>query len=467
MIKPTTSTRIFSVLGNEKSLITLGFKDLGTIAGMTAGSYIAGKAVEGKDRFMDEVGTSIIWLCGIPAFKWIIDKTIYKIAKANPDIDVRLLEKENKGILEVAKKQSSVAAKASLEAAEKHIKMYKGMFFAKFVASTLLTLGSYFGLTMFRQKHTEKCVMKELEAEEKQKKLQQQQAENQKTKNPSFGFNMGQAANKIYQVSHNPVQNTMVIDGGITTQRLAESRNVQDFMGYAIREGGFLVAIYYLSNKIQSYLTQKAAQKQRPIDLDINVLTNGKLQEAFASGDIKAHLDSFQTNGTDAEIYESLFKKEDNLVVQMAKKSDIIPTENKENWLTRQLQKLGLKEKNNEKAAIDTLGFVDIGEIKGYTKKGVISKKEKHIAGIKEKIQNLYNEFAKVKKEGKTADEFFNEVIKLKKSSIVKAVGASMGMLGIVIPGFILLSRFLKEGNKEFRVKKELKEKMQKEKMMA
>jgi hypothetical protein len=462
MIKPTTSTRIFSVLGNEKSLITLGFKDLGTIAGMTAGAYIAGKGVESKDRFMDEVGTSIIWLGGIPAFKWIIDKTVYKIAKANPDIDVKLLEKENKGILEVAKKHSSAAIKAGLETAEKNKTKFKNIFIAKFIASTALTLGAYFGLTMLRQKHTEKCVMKELKAEEKQKKLQKKQAENQKTKDPSFGFNMNQVANQIYQISHNPVQNTMIIDGGITTQRLATSRNIQDFMSYVIREGGTILAMYMLSGKIQSYLTKQAEKAKKPIDLDIKVLTNEKLQAAFADGSIKAHLDKFKTDGTDAEIYESLFKHENNLVVQMAKKTDIIPTENKENWLTRQLQKLGLIEKNNEKAAIDTQGFVDISAIKD-TK----DKKGNAVAGIKGKIENLYKAFEEAKKSGKSSDEFFNEIIKMKKSSIVKAVGASMGILGIVIPGFILASRLLKEDNKEFRVKTEMKEKMKNEKLMA
>lgn len=452
MIKPTTSTRIFSVLGNEKSLITLGFKDLGTIAGMTAGSYIAGKAVEGKDRFMDEVGTSIIWLCGIPAFKWIIDKTVYKIAKANPEIDARLLEKENKGILEVAKKHSSSVIKAGLEAAEKNTKMYKGMFIAKFVASTALTLGAYFGLTMFRQKHTEKCIMKELKAEEDKKKLQKQK-ENQKTKDPNFGLNISQTTNKIFQIANNPVQNTMVIDGGITTQRLTESRNIQDLIGYAIREGGFLFAMYYLSNKIQSSLTKKATQAHKPIDLDINVLTNNKLQKAFANDSIKKDLAEFSTEGTDAQIYESLFKQEDNLVVQMAKKADIIQTENEEDFITKALQKLGLKEKNNENAKIDTQKYIDISEIKGCDKK----------AGLKGKIQNLYDAFNEFKKSGKTSDEFFNEIIKMKKSSIAKAVGASMGILGIVIPGFILASRLLKEDNKEFRVKTELKEKMKKE----
>lgn len=462
MIKPTTSTRIFSILGNEKSLLTLGLKDLGTIAGMTTGAYIAGKTVESKDRFMDEVGTSFIWLCGIPIFKGIIDKTVYKLAKLNPKIDIRLLE--NPEIFEKAKKHAPDALKASFEKVEKNKGAFKKLFFAKFLVSTVLTLGAYFGLTVFRQKHTEKCVMREIKEEEKQKKLQETTAENKKSKNPSFGLNM----NFINQFVFDPVKNTQIIDGGITTQRLAESRNIQDFISYAIREGGFLISIYVVSKKIQEYMTKHATEKhQRPIDLDIRVLTDEKFKKAFADGSIKKQLDGFSIEGKDADIYESLFKKGDNLVVQMAKKSDIIPTEEKEDFITRTLQKMGLKETKNAETAIDAQGFVDIGEIKGFTKKGLISKKEEKIAGIKEKIEMLYKSFEEAKKSGKSAEEFFSEVIKLKKASILKAFGASVGLLGIVIPGFILLSRFMKEDNKEFRVKKEMKEKMQREKAVA
>lgn len=433
MIKPTTSTRIFSTLGNKESLVTLGVKDLGTIAGMTAGAYIAGKTVEAKDRLMDEVGTSIIWLCGVPIFKGIIDKTVYKLAKLNPNIDVRLLE--NPEIFEKAKKHAPSIFKPSFEQVEKNAKLFKGLFFAKFGIATLLTLGSYFGLTMLRQKHTENCVMKELKEETKQKQLNKKQEEKQKTQNPNFSGKL----DVFKQFMFDPVKNTMIVDGGITTQRLAESRNIQDFIGYTIREGGFLVAMYVVSSKIQDYMEKKAAEKGNPIDLDIRVLQDKELQSAFKSGTIKEQLDSFSTKGTHAEIYERLFEKEKNLVVQMAKKADIIKT--------------------FESDEIDTQAFIDIEKITGTT-----DKKGKQVQGLKDKMETLY---AKFKESEKTADEFFNEVIKLKKGSIVKGIGASIGILGLVIPGIILASRFMKEDNKEFRVKTEMKERMQKESLVA
>lgn len=423
MIQPTTSTKIFSILGNEKSLITLGVKDIGTIAGMTAGSYIAGKAVEGKDRFIDEVGTSIIWLCGIPIFKGIIDKTVYKLAKLNPNIDVRLLE--NPKLFQKAKEHAPDILKQSFEKVGKNAGLFKKLFYAKFFASTVLTLGAYFGLTMFRQKHTEKAIMKEIKEEEKQKKLQKKQAEAQKTKDPSFGLNM----NFVKQFVFDPVKNTQIIDGGITTQRLAESRNIQDFISYSIREGGFLVAMYVVSKQIQQHMEKKAAASHKPIDLDIRILQDEKFKKAFASGEIKKHLDDLQLKGTDIEIYESLFNKGENIVVQMAKKAEIIKT--------------------FENDSIDTQSFIDIKEVKG----------------LREKVANLYKEAAVNSKKG--TDAFFNEVIKLKKASIVKGIGASIGILGVVIPGFILLSRFMKDDNKEFRVKTEMKERMKKEKNLV
>ena len=63
---------IFSTLGNPNSLIPLALKDTVSTTGMTVGSYITGKE-EGHDRFIDEVGTEIVWLGGIPFFKLLFD----------------------------------------------------------------------------------------------------------------------------------------------------------------------------------------------------------------------------------------------------------------------------------------------------------------------------------------------------------------------------------------------------------
>lgn len=426
MLNPITTAKIFAILGNNSSLIPLGIKDVSNIAGMTTGAYITGKQVEGKDRFIDEIGTSIIWLCGIPAFKWIIDKTVYKLAKFNPNIDVRILNDPK--IFEKAKKHAAPVLKEGFERIEKNQKLFKGLAVAKFIVSTVLTLASYWGLTVFRHKHTEKAVIKEIEKEESLKKANlEKESLNNKSQNPSFGMNM----NILNQFMFDPVKNTMVIDGGITTERLAESRNLQDFIGYVIKEGGFLTFMYFAGPAIQKYLEKKAAANHKPIDLDIRILQDESFKKAFVDKSIEKHLKDFSVKGTDAEIYEALFEKGKNLVVQMAKKADLIKTL-----------------KNTDE--IDSQHYIDIENIKGNKKK----------LGIKGDIENLYKEFTK---SGKNIDDFFKEIIKLKRASVIKNIGFSIGALGILVPGIMVLARFLNKDNKEFQVKKEIHEKWKRE----
>ena len=89
--------KIYSILGNPNSLVPLAVKDFSATGGMTAGSFVTGKE-EGQDRFIDEMGTEIIWLFGIPFFKWLYDKTVFKMLGLDSKFDVRNLE--NKKIFE-------------------------------------------------------------------------------------------------------------------------------------------------------------------------------------------------------------------------------------------------------------------------------------------------------------------------------------------------------------------------------
>ena len=75
----TASEYLFSKLGSNASLLPLAVKDLANSTGLTVGSYITGKDVESKDRFIDEFGTEAIWLGGIPFFKKFADLTFYKL----------------------------------------------------------------------------------------------------------------------------------------------------------------------------------------------------------------------------------------------------------------------------------------------------------------------------------------------------------------------------------------------------
>lgn len=415
------STKIFATLGNNSSLVPLGIKDIGNTLGMTAGSYMTGSNVESKDRFIDEFGTQVIWILGIPFFKEVIDKTIYKAAKFDSKIDLRVLQ--NKEIFKKAKEHATPELKEKFERVLKKEKLFKGLAMTKFAAATALTLASYSALTIFRHKHTEKNIMEELEQEIKDK--QKIAKENKNAKNPAFAMNMA----PLKQFMFDPVKNTMIIDGGITAQRLADSRNPQDFMGYIVKEGGFWVSMYFLGPWVQKVIEKAAAKNNKPIDLDIKILQDKEFKNAIKNGTLKGELAKFDVNKSDVEIYDSLFKQEDNLVVKMAKKAGIIKTF-----------------KGSEK--IDTRKFIDIEQIKGTAKK----------AGLKEKLLNF--EKAAHLPENKGADAFFKMAEKSKKWSIVKNMGASIGALGVIVPGIIVAMRYFSKDNKEFAVKKEMKEKL-------
>ena len=43
----------------------MAIKDIANSVGLTAGSYITGDKLEGKDRFLDEFGTQAFWNSGI------------------------------------------------------------------------------------------------------------------------------------------------------------------------------------------------------------------------------------------------------------------------------------------------------------------------------------------------------------------------------------------------------------------
>ena len=302
MINPITTVKIFSNLGNNSSLLPIAVKDMSHIAGMTTASYITGKEIEGKDRLIDEVGSTAMWIGGIPFYKKVIDLTLYKLTKYSPHIDVRIL-KDEKVLKKAIQHAPTPKIKESIIKAAGNVKMVKGLNLAKFIVSTALTLISYSALTTFRHKHTEKSIIKEIKKEETEKKLKEEYFKGKtypafkaikstpKNQNPSFGMNLSALQDFMFD----PVKNMMIVDAGITASRFSESRNPQDFMSYVIKEGSFWTFIYFAGKKIQEHFENKSEQKyNKSIDLDIRALQAKELKEGFKKGTINASVKEFK-----------------------------------------------------------------------------------------------------------------------------------------------------------------------------
>ena len=438
MLQALTAGKIYSTLGNNNSLVPMAIKDIANSAGLTAGSYITGDELEGKDRFLDEFGTQAIWLFGIPVYKKLMDLTMYKALKIDPDFDVRNLSKKRSKLLEKSIEYADTSIRESIIKASKNPKYTKNLAMTKFVVSTALTIASYAGLTKYRHYKTRKDAEKEILAEmakEKQKKDTFAY-----TAPTSSAFNnlkfkkQTSFTGSIQEFMYNPVKNLMILDGAITAERLAESRNKQELLGYTIKEGSVWLFMYFASKPIQKFLEQAAEKnKKKPasIDLDARVIESKELKEAFENGKLTESSKKVLSLKTHEELLDFIHNNPDDFVVQMAKKSDVLPVLK------------DAKQADN----IDYRKFIDYDEFRGVAEKLT-------------KLQNKFEEFKNANVKEKTLEAFLDNVKKLKRRSILKNMGACIGALGILAPALMIAFRKLDKNNNAFQVKEDLKKEL-------
>lgn len=416
---------IYSKLSNNSSLVPLAVKDVANSCGLTAASYIAGDTVEGKDRFIDEFGTQAIWLWGIPAYKMLLDYTLFKTAKLDPEVDARILK--NPEILKLAQEFAPNAKiKKSLENVAKHQVKFKNLTMIRFAASTVLTAGTYLGLTKFRHNYTENQIKKdyfERQKTEQQKEAKQGRnipfssafADVHKNNNKNVTFTGG-----VQDFIFDPVKNLMLVDGTITGERLTHARNPQDFMGYVIKEGLFWAFMYFAGPLISKAMEAHADKKGKSIDLDARVIESTGLENVMKNGTLKSQIEEFKNiSKNDAELYKFAVQPENkNFVIYAAKKSDVINC---------------LKKTKTP----DTRKYIDLDELRNVGKK----------------LEKLLTQY---ETSGETLNDFLGGVRKLKKYAVLKNIGACIGALGVLAPALMLITR----KDNEYQVKADIEKKL-------
>ena len=482
MIPVISASKIYSTLGNENSLIPLAIKDIANSTGLTAASYIAGDQTEGRDRFIDEFGTQAIWLFGIPFYKKLLDLGMFKSIGYDPKVDVRILKNPDifKKAIEHAPTEEIKASLEKIGKSQKNTKLFKGLSFGKFVASTFLTIASYYGLTKFRHQNTEKHIKEEFLKKQAELKKGQTQPQNPQFSQHSKGFGQLQnvptafgnvhrntsSNNKdqnpsftgIQDFMFSPTKNLMIVDGSITAERIFESRNLQDTIGYIVKEGSFWAFMYLLGGRIQKYVENTTEKKHNMnIQLDSRVIESEELKNALKNKELPTILQAFKDLKTDVNIYDFICNplNKDNVIVKMAKMSDLIKvTDNKTptgGTLSKLMQKLFPQKDLN--SSVDTRAYIDLDQVKD----------------INEKLGKLYEQFNnfKSKAAGKSEDEilttFLKDLKKYKRISVLKNIGACIGALGVVCPAIMLALRFYNKDNREFKVKAQLEEQLAKD----
>lgn len=430
MIPKITASTVYSKLGDNSSLVPLAIKDIANSCGLTAASYMSGDNAEGKDRFIDEFGTQAIWLWGIPVYKKLLDMALFKQAKLDPEVDARILK--NKDILQAAKEMAPTESiKNSLKAVAENQSKFKALTVAKFAASTILTAGTYLGLTKFRHNYTESKIKKDYF-----EKMKKQQMNGYNTENIPFSsaFSHVNKQNKnsknvaftggVQDFIFDPVKNLMLVDGAITGERLTHAKNPQDFLGYVIKEGFFWAFMYFAGPTLSKALEKFADQKGKSIDLDSRVIFGKDLEKAFNgkdSGIMPKQIQEFKKAAkSDLELYKFAVKPENkNLIIKMAKDSGIITLA-------------------DGSELVDTRKYIDLKELRG----------------ICDKAEKLFTQY---KKSEQPLDEFLKSVRSLKKASILKNIGACIGALGIIAPAIMLGLRKL---NPDYQVRKDIEKKL-------
>ena len=231
-----------------------------------------------------------------------------------------------------------------------------------------------------------------------------------------------------------------IVDGAITTERLADSRSPQEFFGYAVKEGFSLCFLYYAGGKIQSLLENRALKKHnRSIALESTILENNYIKKIFSDGSVKdsfkmfdkiksASLKNSKTQKDALELYDFLHNNPENAIVKTAKQAKIITSY-----------------KGTDK--IDTRAYIDLEEI------------EK----LKNSLEELYKQYTDSRKKGESTEEFFKSLKKLKRSAVITNIGSCILALGVLAPAIMLVKRKLFDRDSEFQTKREIRDKLVKE----
>ena len=296
--KVSAISKIFTKLGdNTNSLIPMYAKDVTSDTLTSLTYYREGGNRDWAEKTLEEFGTGVVWLGGIPLIKKIFDKTVYKKAGINPDIDAkRLFSGNDKNVVdtvEFAKEKASSLGSSFKEQTDilthtiKNKTAAKNLALGKFGLATALTGLGLFGIITYKQKQTEKAVEKQVRdklAKEKVLKnainetpVYQAFKGNKKTENNDKTSFKGLGT--FFMT--NPIANTSLVDCVITGTRLAQARKGERFE-VGLKEACEIAFIYGLAAPLQK-LMESIGKKvfNKPINLDYAVLDSDVLKQVI------------------------------------------------------------------------------------------------------------------------------------------------------------------------------------------
>lgn len=349
-----TLINIISAIGNNSSIYPLLVRDCGIEApskiiiarreNLKESKEIANDAT--REKIIDEYATSAIWLGGIPATEYVVDKFISKKG-FNPNVNLKLFKEEEEnlknnskeiyqGIEYNIKKFANNKSKEVQDAIADLVKVrdnktkFEGLLTKKFIAATVIpTLIMGFVLPKLNFALTRKI----RENKAKNNTENNKNIQNQKTTFTSFDRNIfnefSNSKNKNINFTGNltstianlrTVDKMAISDGGLTVGRVSTSRNKEEGYANAFRMIGSMILNFVTPAYIAKGL-DKLAEKvfKINVNLDPKILNNKEFINAIVENKIdlpksNSAKDLFEFIDTNPKSYFSQFAKDMNIV---------------------------------------------------------------------------------------------------------------------------------------------------------
>lgn len=455
------TTNILSSLGNNTgSVIPIATKDLIQNQVIVAQYHKDGGKHDAFEKFIEENGTSAIWLGGLPLVKKIMDKTIYKAFNISPDVDIKKLKKGNADSIEFAldklKEQGKEGTEQykTLNTVLNNKNLTKALFVSKFAVATLATLFALTKIITFKQKSTEEKVKHKVMLDKMQEnalhnnvkttatgkmfydKFDASNKNNKQKVSKDLSFKgLGDVASAFM---YNPILNQSLLDVGITGLRYKTARDGErrDVMIKEAFEIAFLYPLAYPIQKGFDLLFGKLFNKNT--DLDYNVLASDRFEAGLSNNGLKDSLSKFMKDfdvekiGKDAAVDNKLlnfiYDNPDNAIVKFLKDTGDVPTVSE--VVGKKLGMFDIKQATDE---IDSLGFINTKSVQGSIKK------------LTKTVDNMGDAVGFADK----AKEYLKGARKAKGLSIVSAIAFGIWAIGILQTQVVLGARKNKTGSTE------------------
>ncbi len=368
------------IANNDDSIIPMATKDFISDSILVNTYRKEGAKDDVREKAIEEYGTGIVWIFGIPTIKKIFDKTIYKFLKLDPNFDIRNLKdnsyiqkttkelnkssqeflKHEKELFLTLNKENSVLKNGISNAS-----LYKWLFASKFVISTLLSAFALSKIIKYKQKTTKEKIEKEyfqkngsnilIKKDIKDESVYRAFKGNKNQKNNSPAFK-GLGSVFLY----NNIANTFILDGVIAGLRLKESRRGEK-KEILLKEIFQVAFVYGLAKPIELAFNKVAEKLKTPINLDPKVIFDKDISKK-AQDALKIIKDNnlvlemtVEKNGT-KKVIKNLSKDAIDKLKQISK-------QNPDNSLADILENNGvvnlIRDKNGMKHGISNLSYID------------------------------------------------------------------------------------------------------------